>query len=279
MLEDYFCQALFIRTPKGMVLTEKGHQVREYAERIQKDIDSLNALARQTPPLRLGLNIAPGFLRLFQLKKMLEQYYPNREILLTNHNSGHLLDHLCKKELDLCLAFGNIPDHLHKIMIRQVELPLMIPENLPDNLPNLNEQCWIINTNGCPFADPLKAFWRSHSIQPQSTIPAQDLSRKELVAQGLGIGFLEPQDCLSLIKKAQGKRYGEYSLVIPLWVVFQDEIFRAVAQHLRNHVQTRYDSLSPLTTDSPRNATAKREVLTSAVNQPTNDPKKALTEG
>ncbi|SHO51883.1 LysR family transcriptional regulator [Desulfopila aestuarii] len=252
MLEEHFGQALFTRTPKGMILTEKGEQVRKYAERIQKDIDSLNGLARQKPPLRLGLNIAPDFLQLFQLKNMLEQYHPNREIVLINHNSGHLLDLLYKKELDLCLAFGSIPEHLQKILIRKVQLPLMLPQNLPDDLPDLNELCWIINTQGCPFADPLKAFWRAHTIRPQSTILAQDLSRKELVAQGLGIGFLEPQDALALSRNSQGKRYGEYCLTIPLWVVFQDEIFRDVAEHLQHHVQARYDTLPPCPNGYPQ---------------------------
>ena len=248
LLEEYFGHPLFTRTAKGMVLTEKGHQVREYAERIQHDIERLNALAGKIPPLRLGLNISPDFSELFTLRNTLAQYFPNREIVLINHNSGNLLDHLRRKELDLCLAFGDVPDHFRKVLVRMVHMPLMIPQSLPDDLDNLSNQCWIVNSPGCPFAEPLKTFLRAHAIHPQATIMAQDLSRKELVAQGLGIGFLEPQDCLSLMKKSQGKRYREYCLTIPLWVVFQDEAFRDVAEHLQSHVQACYDALPALPT-------------------------------
>lgn len=247
MLEGHFGYPLFTRTPKGMELTDNGQQVLHYAERIQHEVDNLTALSRKSRPVRIGLNIAPEFVELFHLKKLLEQHHPDNEISLTTQNSGILLENLGKDELDLCLAFGRIPSHFQKLLICRVQMPLMVPASLESSLSDLSRECWIINAAGCPFKEPLEEFWREHGIQPQSAILAQDLSRKELVAQGLGIGFLEPQDGLALIRKGQARRHGEYFLEVPLWVVYLGPAFCADAVRLQNYVRMRYESLPPIT--------------------------------
>lgn len=243
MLEEQMGFSLFTRTSRGMELTEKGQQVLAYAERIQRDVDYITALSGKTTPIRIGLNISPDFIELFQLKKLLEQHHPKNEILLTNQNSGTLLERLNNGELDLCLAFGLVSDRFQKLLIRNVQMPLMIPVHLQRNLSDLNKECWIINSSGCPFKNPLEDFWRTQGIHPESTILAQDLSRKELVAQGLGIGFLEPQDGLSLINTGQARQHGSHFLKISLWVVFLDPSFQPVAEQLQSYVQIRYASL------------------------------------
>lgn len=244
MLEEQFGYSLFTRTVKGMELTDSGQQVLKIVERIQTDVDSLSALIRKSPAIRIGLNVAPRFVELFHLKELFEHHYPDSQISLTNQNSGALLESVGKGELDLCLAFGRIPGHFHKLLIREVRMPLMIPAALAESIHDLSRECWIINTACCPFKEPLEEFWRVHGVTPRSTILAQDLSRKELVAQGLGICFLEPQDALALIQSKQGRAYGEYFLEVPLWVVFQDAALQPKAERLQHYVQMRYDSLS-----------------------------------
>lgn len=243
MLEEDVCFPLFTRNVKGMELTEKGRLVLMHAKKIQQAIDCLHALSKQAPPIRIGLNISPDFIELFHLKKLLEQHRPNNETVLTNNNSGVLLNQLVNGELDLCLAFGEVPDRMQKLLIRNVQMPLMIPAKLPGDSLQLSRECWIINTAGCPFKGPLEEFWRVRDIQPQSTILAQDLSRKEMVAQGLGIGFLEPQDGLTLTKMGLARRHRAHFLQISLWVVFLDSSFRLVAELIQQYIQMRYDNL------------------------------------
>ena len=243
MLEEEFGFPLFTRTPKGMVLTGDGQRVLRHAEQIQHEVDGLSALARRAPAIRVGLNIAPDFLQLYQLQLLLVRHHPDSDITLTNQNSGTLLAGLDKGELDLCLAFGPIPPHLHTLPVHPVEMVLMAPAALPVDLSDLGSQCWIVNTAGCPFKEPLEAFWRLHGITPRTTLLAQDLSRRELVAQGLGIGFLEPQDGLTLIDKGLGRRLGSFVITIPLSVVYRDPAVRALAGLLRNHVRACYEDL------------------------------------
>lgn len=126
-------------------------------------------------------------------------------------------------------------------------MPLMIPAALTNTPADLNQACWVINAADCPFREPLEEFWRTQGMQPRSTILAQDLSCRELVAQGLGIGFLEPQDGLTLIRKGQARWHGEFFLEVPLWVVYQDQALQADAEHLRRYVQQRYEALPPFT--------------------------------
>lgn len=243
MLEEQFGCPLFIRTPRGMELTEKGRQVLSVAERIEHEVNILAALARQAPPLRVGLNIGPEFIELRQLKQLLEHHRPAGDVTFTSHNSGVLLEQLEKGELDVCLAFGKVPAHLAKLLVRHVQLVLMIPEPLAETLTDLSRACWVVNTEGCPFKEPLDNFLLAHKITPQSTILAQDLSRRELVAQGIGIGFLEPQDGLALAQKGLARRHGDSSLAVLLWVTYRDPAFREDAERLQRYVQEVYDRL------------------------------------
>jgi DNA-binding transcriptional LysR family regulator len=197
------------------------------------------------------LNIAPDFLELYQLQQLLVHHHPDSEITLTNHNSGILLARLQKDELDLCLAFGPVPPQLPHLPICQVAMVLMVPASLGDGPVDLNEQCWIVNTDDCPFKEPLEQFWRSRTIVARATILAQDLSRKELVAQGLGIGFLEPQDGLSLISKGSGRRFGTYTLEVPLSIVYRDATLQTDAELLRQYIRNRYDTLPAVPSHIP----------------------------
>jgi DNA-binding transcriptional LysR family regulator len=147
MLEESFGFPLFFRTVRGMELTEEGQQILKHVERIQNEVHKLNALARRQRPIRIGFNIAPDFLELYQLQQLLVDHHPDSEITLTNHNSGILLTRLQKDELDLCLAFGPVPTQLLHLPICQVAMVLMVPASLGDGPVDLNEQCWIVNTD------------------------------------------------------------------------------------------------------------------------------------
>jgi DNA-binding transcriptional LysR family regulator len=243
MLEEELCFPLFIRKAKGMELTEKGRLVLIHAKRIEQTVNDLNALSRQAPPMRIGLNISPDFIELFHLKKLLARHHPHKETVLASQNSADLLKKLGDGDLDVCLAFGRVPDHLHRLLVRNVRMPLMIPANLPGESLQLDRECWIINTAGCPFKPPLEEFWRVHAIHPQSTILAQDLTRKEIVAQGLGIGFLEPQDGLALMKTGLAKKHRHHFLQISLSVVFLDNRFASTAELIQRYLQMRYEQL------------------------------------
>lgn len=251
MLEDELGFQLFTRSSRGMELTENGRQVLSHAERIQREVEDLVSLARQAPPLRIGLNLTPDFLQLARLQQLLVRQHPASRVILTNHNSGTLLHSLQEGELDLCLAFGNVPPKLLSIPIRTVAMVLMVPTGLAIDHHDLSRQCWIVNTADCPFKPPLEEFWRMHRIIPKTTILAQDLSRKELVAQGLGIGFLEPQDGLALITSGLGRRHGTYSLEVPLSAVYREPAFAADAELLRSYIQDRYDRLMTETANTP----------------------------
>ncbi len=242
LLEESLGLPLFTRNAQGMALTEGGRLALRHAEEIERNVDGLYRLAKKTAPIRIGLNISPDFIELFRLKTLVEERHPRNRTVLTNHNSRVLLGQLAAGELDLCLAFGEVPEHFRKLLVRRVRMPLMIPMSL-QNGENLDGKCWIANTADCPFKASLEEFWRLYGIVPRSTILSQDQSRKEMVAQGLGIGFLEPQDCLSLTTAGLARQHGEHFLEVSLWVVFQDEGYAETAQFLQQYVQRKYDGL------------------------------------
>jgi DNA-binding transcriptional LysR family regulator len=242
LFEEDLGIALFLRNAKGMDLTEDGRLVLQHAEKIYRNIDCLYALAKQATTIRIGLNLSPDFIELSRFKSLLEQRHPNQKTVFGNHNSSVLLVKLASGELDLCLAFGEIPERFQKLFIRKIRMPLMLPLSMGDG-EDLTGKCWIVNTADCPFKPPLEEFWKKQGIIPQSVILSQDLSRKEMVAQGLGVGFLEPQDGLYLIQNGVARQHGEFFLEIGLWVVFQEDRLRPIADFLQHYVQLRYESL------------------------------------
>lgn len=242
LLEEELGLILFARNARGMDLTEEGKAVLGYAAEIARSVDGLRALASQRPPVRIGLNISAEFIELGRLKTRLEERQPGNRTVLVNHNSRVLLGQLASGELDLCLAFGEVPERCRKLLIRQVRLPLMIPTHVDDD--DLAQQCWIINTADCPFRPPLAEFWKVQGLVPRSTMLAQDLSRKEMIGQGLGIGFLEPQDCLSLTRAGLARQHPDHFLEVGLWVVFRDDCFAPTAEFIQRYVQSRYDRLA-----------------------------------
>lgn len=246
MLEESVGHALFTRSAKGMELTEKGKLVLGYARRIHHDVECLRALSVQTEPIRVGLNVSPEFLELSLLKKLIESHHVGRNVSLTNLNTDQLLDKLGRKELELCLAFGEIPDGLEKLLIREVTMPLMIPCSWQRNIDDLAAECWIINTENCPFRNPLQQFWKVEDISPKTTIQAQDLSRKEIVAQGMGIGFLEPQDCLNLIRTGQARRHEFHEITVSLSVVYLDRSCQSLAELLQEYINMKYEEVELL---------------------------------
>lgn len=242
LLEEEFGFALFHRRPRGMELSEKGVDVLRHAEEIIEKFESLAALSRPSATIRIGVNISPLFLQLSQLTQLLQERFPAKKILFTDSTSHSLLRQLEDRELDLCLAFGVIPEHFRKQTVCQVLLPLMVPVSWSSNL-DLRRIPWIAGTRDCPFQKKVEEFWGQQGITPESKIFAKDSSQKELVGQGLGIGFLEPQDALALIDSGLAEREIRHLLEIPLSVVYSEKVDTSIVGFLCAYVAGRYDTL------------------------------------
>lgn len=246
MLEEFFGSPLYKRRPRGMELTEKGREVLRYAEEILERIENLTSLAKPSSTLRLGVNIGPQFLQLAELTQLLQKKFPEKKLHFTDSTSHSLLQQMDAGALDLCLAFGDIPRHLRKQLICKVHLPLMLPAIFGAGDIDLQRSPWIAGTGNCPFQKKVEAFWQQQGIVPQTTIVAKDSSQKELVGQGLGIGFLEPQDAVALIDGGFARCHPQHFLEIPLSVVYSEKIQEPIVGVLRTYVAACYAPLDSL---------------------------------
>ena len=243
LLEEEFGFALFRRCPRGMALSAKGADALQIAEEILQKVECLNALAKPSAQMRIGVNISPDFLRLSQLTELLQVRYPSQKIILATANSGTLLQQLAIKELDLCLAFGEVSAHFKRAAVGHVRLPLMVPAAMYHKNLDLHHSRWIIGSSGCPFQKRVEEFWREQRITPHTRIIAKDSSQKELVSQGLGLGFLEPQDGLALVDSGLAVQYDGHYLNISLAVVYTQALFTQAAELLCKYVAARYEAL------------------------------------
>ncbi|MFH0781184.1 MAG: LysR family transcriptional regulator substrate-binding protein [Pseudomonadota bacterium] len=225
-----------------MELSAKGVEALRHAEEILVKIECLTALSKPSATIRIGVNISPQFLQLSQLTQLLQERFPAKKILFTDSTSRSLMRQLEDRDLDLCLAFGPIPDHFRRQEVRKVFLPLMVPVSFGSKL-ELQRIPWIAGTKDCPFKKKVEEFWEQKGITPETKILAKDSSQKELVGQGLGIGFLEPQDALALIDSGLAELHLRYLVEIPLSVVYLEKVYTPIIEWLCTYVVGRYDTL------------------------------------
>lgn len=243
MLEEHFGFELFQRKPRGMEISKRGEEVLRYAIEILDKVENMTALSTNSSQIRIGVNLSPDFLQLSTLTRKLQRNHSDKQLCLTKNNSGILLQQLEKEELDICLAFGDIPDRFVQQIVCRVRLVLMTPLSMTSEVIDLRRICWVISTRDCPFQKALEKFWKQNNITPYSTIISQDSSRNELISQGMGIGFLEPQEAAALEEQNLAKQIEGYFLDVPLSIVYRSESFRPVVEHLCRYIRTIYGNL------------------------------------
>ena len=108
-LEQELCLTLFIRTPKGMILTPEGRIIRSEAEAALQSVESVKHLAGQLKQIisgdvNIGLNLDAQFLKIAELNKRLQQTFPDVSRRYYQRHSLEAHDHIQKARLDVALC-------------------------------------------------------------------------------------------------------------------------------------------------------------------------------
>src|SRR5579863_5456769 len=94
-LEEELNVTLFVRTPQGMQITEKGLLLKTKVEQTLRAAQNIVNHATQMQDylmgrMMLGLNATPGFLRVGQLVTQMGQNYPGMDLGFENSVSGRI---------------------------------------------------------------------------------------------------------------------------------------------------------------------------------------------
>jgi len=223
-LEEELQIELFVRTSKGMHLTEKGELLLKKA---QKTLDSafelVNTAASNQDQIvgtfRLALNQKPTQLNISRLIQSLHENSPGISVQLRPMSTGKIIEAIRSEDIDGGFIYGEVPSDLTSLKIKSQKITTIAPYEFESNQ-SLQEARWITMSYYCPFDDLLKQ--KLGRDVDSFTSSDDDTTRLELVKSGLGVSFYELEDAK---KHEQNK---EISIIPDL--NFDTELYFVVAK-------------------------------------------------
>ncbi|KZN66072.1 hypothetical protein N473_10915 [Pseudoalteromonas luteoviolacea CPMOR-1] len=225
-LEDELKTNLFERTSKGMRLTPKGEQLRLQAQKtLDSARDMVNLAVANAEQIigtfKLGLNREASTLRVAELVNALINHCPGIELELHALNTGQILEKVTKGELDGGFVYGDGVPALCHIELAQQAITTIVPTSFDvstvHSVYDLAELPWISVGEHCPFDAALKKKVNQPvKSQVQST---DNASRASLVANGVGVSFIELDVAQVMVAAKQAQRLTLLDFELPLNLV------------------------------------------------------------
>lgn len=209
-LEEELGVQLFVRTPRGMQITEKGQILLEKAHHTLQSVHDLMNHANQMQSylmgnVALGINASLEFLRIPQLIQTVKQDCPGINLQLVNQPSGHILEHILSESLDLGFVYGVVNDkRLYVQHLQTAQLVVIAPNGWQDSLAGsdwakLAQVPWVTSDYYCPFQEMIDNQFTQLDLTYQKAIQTNDDSNKaSLVEAGVGLSLLEISEAQSL---------------------------------------------------------------------------------
>lgn len=199
-LETELKTTLFIRTSKGMTLTEKGKLLLVDA---QKTLDCASQLLNTAATnqelisghFKLGCNQSPRHLKTLLLINNLQKNNTSIVLDISSMPTGLIIKAIRSGEIDGGYIYGAVPDDFESIALIRQHITTIAPADLVTQTtlaPNFfANQPWITMGHDCPFDQQLTSVLGHNILTVASS--NDDKSRLELVKSGLGLSFLEHQ--------------------------------------------------------------------------------------
>ncbi|MGE4296680.1 MAG: LysR family transcriptional regulator [Desulfovibrionaceae bacterium] len=209
-LEEELGVALFVRTPKGMRLTEDGRVLKEYAVKALAAAEAISFQAQalrtdMTGPVRLGMNTNPDFLRARAFSTCMMRRHPGVYAHFIMTGTEHVARCLRDGEYDASYRFGmarNAPD-IVCLPVCPTWLRIVGPAAWKErigamDLEGVAAEPWILTSCVCPFSELGKGFFRDNGLAPNVVVMADDEAIiRSLVAGGNGMSLLREDDALA----------------------------------------------------------------------------------
>ena len=201
-LEEEMGVHLFIRTPKGMVLTREGEVLRAKA---QAALDTIAALYQEASQLkenvegtaRIGLHIDPQFLKIDGLLSHMRRHYPNLDFHLLQRWSWQQPEAFKKGDLDGGFVYGDpgLPE-LDVLPLRSFNVVVVGPADWAEKMQGAGWEAiarmpWIWTPPNCTFCKIALEAFESRGLQPlRVTVADQEPLIRTLVASGIGLSVM-----------------------------------------------------------------------------------------
>lgn len=201
-VEEELGDQLFVRTSRGMRLTEAGREFMPYAERV---VDSFQEGKRHLEELRgitggrLVIGASPG-VGTYALPGLLERFsgaYPRVSISVRTGHSENILEMTLKEEVQLGLTRAMSHPEIESLPLYEDELVLVVD---PDHrftrrgsagIAEIGEEQLIFFDNDSSYYDQTQTLFRDAGFRELRTMEVDNIeAAKRMVEHRLGVAFL-----------------------------------------------------------------------------------------
>ncbi len=205
-LEEELGISLFLRTPKGMILTADGRKLKEHADKAlavvqEMEIEAKSLRKTLNGTLRIGINAEPDSLRIPELFSVIKLQYPNIRLHLLQSMTGEVLNKLEDGLLDAGFMYGeSTSSRIFTIPLQKQRLVVAGPIAWKDRLSKakageLGQYPWIMTPDDCPFQFITLDFFKRHNLQPaQVAVIDQETIIRTMIKAEVGLSLLLEED-------------------------------------------------------------------------------------
>ncbi len=244
-LEEELSTPLFLRSNKGMSLTDKGQLLLTKAQvTLDSAVDLVNLAADNQHQVmgtfHLGLNLPAQKMKLSELAMNLQENCPGISLDIHQKSTGETINAIREHQLSGGYIFGDVPDDFIGVAVMEQTITTVAPLTFDSSQiltqTDLRSHQWIMMGGYCPFDCFLKD--KLGNDIPSTMKTSDDSSRLELVKSGLGLSFLEKEEAITAEKNKQLKVISLLDFTTTLYFVIaknkvNEPVIKALMQEIR----------------------------------------------
>ncbi|QNN21345.1 LysR family transcriptional regulator [Planctomycetales bacterium ZRK34] len=214
-LEQSLGVDLFVRTPKGMTLTEAGERLLPEARAVLTRVGSMERLAGElltgvAGTLTLGINNDPTQLRIDQISAGLFEKHPQLHLSLWHAPTGDQITALRDGRVDAGFAEGPIADRsLYHTQVSTNRLHIIAPADWAEDLADadwskLQNYPWCFVSPQCSYFVLMRSICERHglTLKPRFTSD-NDLATIEMVRAGLALSIADISRAAPMVESGE----------------------------------------------------------------------------
>ena len=230
-LEESLGVLLFERHPSGMTLTASGKLLLTHAKGILAAMQQLRHAASSlhsepTGKLRIGTVLDASFLRVGELLARAFTRYPQIELDLHQVVSHEALTGIRSGDLDASFYFGDMPDDLAGVKLRQVLYKVVLPNAWADELADapwdaLAARPWILTPEHSSHRQLILRLFQGKQDLPARIVEADNESViNDLVESGVGVSLVRQEIALASSSAGRSMVWPGAEASTDLWLVY-----------------------------------------------------------